>query len=249
MTSDKVLNQLTALYRGFSGSYTAAEKLRIEALNYEVTGRVMRSCRCQDRYHDAVIEMLHTLKKNVRMNPKSNYKLVPGVVIQPAGTSEVYTNANLTDKVASDFLKERPNAVALFEVIPSSESGDAGQDENSTSDIPSSELIAAQARITELEAENELLKASKIEPKDDEGNPSNDDTLNPNEDEKDEGGQGVQPIEINTTIEAMVAQKLAEKKSKAAIKASLSGKTIEGIKLTHKIIAAHIKAVEGNTEA
>lgn len=52
------------------------------------------------------------------MREKSRYILKSGVVIQPTGSSAVYTNDNLTDEVAQAFLAERPNATGLFVYIP-----------------------------------------------------------------------------------------------------------------------------------
>ncbi|MFR8224888.1 MAG: hypothetical protein ACLU9X_10530 [Alistipes shahii] len=57
------------------------------------------------------------------MKEKSNYKLRAGVILQIAGSSEIYTNDNLTDEVAAAFLKEHPNAAGRFEVIPTAEEG------------------------------------------------------------------------------------------------------------------------------
>ena len=91
------------------GVFPISEQRKIESLYLEVFRRPLRSCRCKDRYSDAVIEM-------------RIYRLKAGVVIQPGGTSDVYTNDNLTDAVATAFLKERPGAVGLFEVIPEKKS-------------------------------------------------------------------------------------------------------------------------------
>lgn len=88
---------------------------------------------------------------------KSKYILKAGVVIQPSGTSDVYTNDNLTDAVAEQFLKERPGARGLFEVIPDSADADKGP-ENEKEDAKTAELDAALAEVESLKAENESLK-------------------------------------------------------------------------------------------
>lgn len=88
---------------------------------------------------------------------KKKYVLKAGVVIQPSGTSEVYTNDNLTDAVAEQFLKERPGARGLFEVIP--EPGDAGKGpENEKEAATTAENDALRAEVESLKAENESLK-------------------------------------------------------------------------------------------
>lgn len=104
------------------GVFPISEQRKIESLYLEVFRRPLRSCRCKDRYSDTVIEMRIYLKKNMKMRKICNYRLKAGVVIQPGGTSDVYTNDNLTDAVATAFLKERPGAVGLFEVIPEKKS-------------------------------------------------------------------------------------------------------------------------------
>lgn len=88
---------------------------------------------------------------------KSKYILKAGVVIQPSGTSDVYTNDNLTDAVAEQFLKERPGARGLFEVIPNSTDADKGP-ENEKEAPKTAELDAALAEVESLKAENESLK-------------------------------------------------------------------------------------------
>lgn len=90
-------------------------------------------------------------------NGKEKYVLKAGVVIQPSGTSEVYTNDNLTDAVAEQFLKERPGARGLFEVIP--EPGNAGKGpENEKEAATTAENDALRAEVESLKAENESLK-------------------------------------------------------------------------------------------
>lgn len=85
-------------------------------------GKHIRACNCKNKYEDAVAEIYHYLKQNGTMREQSRYVLKSGVVIQPKGSSKVYTNDNLTDEVAQAFLLERPNAVGLFVYIPSEES-------------------------------------------------------------------------------------------------------------------------------
>jgi hypothetical protein len=47
-----------------------------------------------------------------------NYKLKEGVIVPILGTSDVYTNHNLTDEIAFQLLKENPNRVEIFEKMP-----------------------------------------------------------------------------------------------------------------------------------
>lgn len=103
-------------------SLSATDKQEIASLYTAVLGKHIRACNCKNKYEDAVAEIYHYLKQNGTMREQSRYVLKSGVVIQPKGSSKVYTNDNLTDEVAQAFLLERPNAVGLFVYIPSEES-------------------------------------------------------------------------------------------------------------------------------
>lgn len=120
MTYDEIKRRVSAWL--VQTNYTTAETLAIEQAYRDVFGRGVRDCKCPNRYRDAVIELRIFIKNHATME-KSTYKLKAGVVIQPSGTSEVYTNDNLTDEIAEQFLKERPGARGLFAVAP--EPGDA----------------------------------------------------------------------------------------------------------------------------
>ena len=155
MTVDEVKILLSDLNRGYNTPYSSAEQATIERLYYEVLGKRLSGCRCLDRWHDAVLEINSYIKKHGKMKEKSNYKLRAGVILQIAGSSEIYTNDNLTDEVAAAFLKEHPNAAGRFEVIPTAkkdaEAPKAGRE--------SSELKAAHNRIAILESEKAELES------------------------------------------------------------------------------------------
>lgn len=118
MTPKEALRTLDALNRSPQGSYSAVEKAEIVRLYDLILGRSFGECRCPDRWHDAVVEMMVYLKKFGKMRAKSNYRLRTGVVIQLPGCSDVYTNANLTDEVARTYLELFPAAARRFETIP-----------------------------------------------------------------------------------------------------------------------------------
>lgn len=135
---------------GTQFEFSTADRAAIEQMYFDVLGKHIRNCNCPDRYRDAVIELRIFTKNHLTME-KAKYVLKAGVVIQPSGTSEVYTNDNLTDAVAEQFLKERPGARGLFEVIPNTAAEEKG---------PENEKEAANsADIDALRAENESLKA------------------------------------------------------------------------------------------
>ena len=155
MTVDEVKILLSDLNRGYNTPYSSAEQATIERLYYEVLGKHLNGCRCPDKWHDAVLEINSYIKKHGKMKEKSNYKLRAGVILQIAGSSEIYTNDNLTDEVAAAFLKEHPNAAGRFEVIPTAEK-DA---EAPKAGGESSELEAAHNRIAILESEKVELES------------------------------------------------------------------------------------------
>lgn len=117
MTVSEAYNTLLALSRAYL-PYSTAEESIISNLYTEVTGKKVRDCNCRDKWHDAVIEALLYLKKHKAMREKCDYKLRAGVILHISGSSEVYTNDNLTNEVAEKFLKDNPNAVGRFAVIP-----------------------------------------------------------------------------------------------------------------------------------
>lgn len=117
MTVSEAYDTLLALSRA-NKPYSSAEESIISNLYTEVIGKKVRDCNCRDKWHDAVIEALLYLKKNKAMREKCDYKLRAGVILHISGSSEVYTNDNLTNEVAEKFLKDNPNAVGRFAVIP-----------------------------------------------------------------------------------------------------------------------------------
>lgn len=117
MTVSEAYDTLLALSRA-DKPYSSAEESIISNLYTEVTGKKVRDCNCRDKWRDAVIEALLYLKKHKAMREKCDYKLRAGVILHISGSSEVYTNDNLTNEVAEKFLKDNPNAVGRFAVIP-----------------------------------------------------------------------------------------------------------------------------------
>lgn len=223
MTVDEVKILLSDLNRGYNTPYSSAEQATIERLYYEVLGKHLNGCRCPDKWHDAVLEINSYIKKHGKMKEKSNYKLRAGVILQIAGSSEIYTNDNLTDEVAAAFLKEHPNAAGRFEVIPTAEK-DA---EAPKAGGESSELEAAHNRIAILESEK----------------PGSDDTGAESADEADERPAGNNGNTADDAIRQAIAAELVAGKSKTAIKQELAGKEIGGVKLTHRLISDYIEKI------
>ena len=113
----EVVDRLKEL--GGIASLSSNDKQEIEALYAEVLDKKFVRTSCNDCYRDAVIEMSVYLKKNGKMKEKSNYGLKNGVLLQMGfGSSEFYTNANLTDEIAETYLAKYPDNSNYFSKIP-----------------------------------------------------------------------------------------------------------------------------------
>lgn len=255
MTVDEAKVLLADLNRGYNSPYSTSEQAVVEKLYHEVLGRPIRRCRCPDKWRDAVLEIYSYIKKHGKMKEKSNYKLRAGVILQIAGSSEIYTNDNLTDEVAASFLKEHPNAAGRFEVIPSAKREASA----SKTGGRSSELEAANARITVLESEKAELESrcaalqAKIDAAtataDAEDNAGSDEhpvdevPATAKEDKADEASPESPEIAADDAIRKVIAAELVAGKSKSAIKTALAGKEIGGMKLTHRLISDYIDRI------
>lgn len=189
MTDNEVFERVTVLWNaGDVRPYSDAERVEIEKMYTAVLGCQIRTCNCSEKWRDAVIEMYVYLKKNGKMHTKSQYILKAGVVIQPDGTSDVYTNANLTDAVAAEFLKKYPAAKGLFEKIPDNTSNGGN---------------AAKSN---------------------------------------ENGQSADVS--NAAVKSAIAAALESGTAKTKIKSDFAGREIGGVKLTQRLVAEYIKAIE-----
>lgn len=100
-------------------SLNSLEKSEIESLYDEVLGKKFRRTSCTDCYRDAVIEMYLYLRKNGKMKEKCKYVLKNGALLQIGfGSQKMYTNKNLTDDVAEEYLRANPSHIDLFAAVP-----------------------------------------------------------------------------------------------------------------------------------
>lgn len=248
MTIDEAKDLLTDLNRGYNSPYSSTEQETIERLYCEVLGKPMRECRCPDKWHDAVLEIISYIRKHGKMKEKSNYKLRAGVILQIAGSSEVYTNDNLTDDVAIAFLKEHPNAVQRFETIPTAKKEAA----NGKAGGGLSELDTANARIATLESEKSELESRCIalQAKIDAATAAETAASEAKEADGDDSGaddEGTTDANVDKSADEVIRQAIAAElaggKSKAAIKKEYAGKEIGGVKLTHRLVADYIEKI------
>ena len=107
----------------FDAPFNSSDKSTIENLYYEVIGRTFVATSCQQCYHDGLIEIYHYIKKYGKMAEKLNYRLKAGAIINcPAFKGGmVFSNDNLTDDVAKDYLEQFPENVELFQRVPKKE--------------------------------------------------------------------------------------------------------------------------------
>ena len=119
-----------SLRERFDEPYDNSDKRLIEQLYLEALGRQFVPTTCQQCYHDAVIEIYLTLKKNKKMAKKCKYRLLAGFIISCPDFKggKIFTNDNLTDKVAKEYLDKYPKQEKFFAEIPAEEGGDAEDD-------------------------------------------------------------------------------------------------------------------------
>lgn len=118
MNRATIITELAGLKERFDAPYNLADRNLIERLYLEVCGRSLNRG-CQNCYHDAVIVMHRFIKQNNIMNEK-NYWLKNGAVIMSPTfyNGQIFTNANLTDEVAAEYLALFPNRANLFAKRP-----------------------------------------------------------------------------------------------------------------------------------
>lgn len=121
MTHDEALARANELRgRHNSSPFNSQEKRSIEELHREVIGYDMKPTTCQNCYHDALIFIILRLKKTTAMAKDRQYTLRNGFIIHSPifHQGAVYTNANLTDEVAREYLERFPANVTMFSKIP-----------------------------------------------------------------------------------------------------------------------------------
>lgn len=98
----------------FDTGFSAPDKESIVKLYVEVLRKDFKRTNCNDCYRDALIEVCNYLKREKKMKEKCAYSLLAGVIIQDFESGKIYTNANLTDEVAENYLKKFPKQIQMF---------------------------------------------------------------------------------------------------------------------------------------
>lgn len=120
MELDDVKVIIEELIGRFDAPFRSSDKSTIANLYYEVIGKTFVHTSCQQCYHDGLIEIYHYIKKYGKMAEKLNYRLKAGAIINcPAFKGgKVFSNDNLTDEIAKEYLKQFPDNVELFQKVP-----------------------------------------------------------------------------------------------------------------------------------
>lgn len=122
MTYDEAKAMTEQLRERGKASFSASEKVTIERLYAEVLGKKFRVTSCQRCYHDAVLEIALYLRKHNTMPTieKKQYTLRAGFIIRAAEfhDGKVFSNANLTDEIAEEYLAKYPHMAKYFATIP-----------------------------------------------------------------------------------------------------------------------------------
>lgn len=123
MTYQEAKAKVEKLQGKSDASFTNAEKREIETLYFEVLRKTFVHTSCQQCYHDAVIEMLCYLRKYRKLKTKCNYRMKAGFIISCPDFygGKIFTNENLTDKVAKEYLDRYPKQETMFSEIPEPE--------------------------------------------------------------------------------------------------------------------------------
>jgi hypothetical protein len=114
MEYSDAINMVEEMRARFDAGFSSSDKRQIEELYYEVSGKKFTPTNCNDCYRDAFISIYNYLKTNKKMKEKCSYSLLGGVIIQDFENSKIYTNDNLTDEVAEEYLKRFPAQIEMF---------------------------------------------------------------------------------------------------------------------------------------
>ena len=136
MTEHEAQAELMIL-RGLAegGGDLALVRERVDRLYWAVCRKHLQKCRCKNVEKDALLEIYAKLMYHKKTNTAmTQAKLVNGVVLQVGGKH--YTNANLTDEIARQFLDVFPMRKDWFSVLPPAE---AKEDAENVAEMPADE--------------------------------------------------------------------------------------------------------------
>jgi len=85
-------------------------------LHYKIFGETCSNCPGKITGYIQKLKKFNPIKKMETIS--KTFQLKEGVIIPVAGTSDAYSNANLTDEIAVKLLADNPNRKILFEKLP-----------------------------------------------------------------------------------------------------------------------------------
>lgn len=120
MTYQEAVEQSNELKAHLHGAFSVSQKEAIHELYQAVLRKSLKVTSCQRCYHDALIEVILYLRKEGKMKEETNYALRAGFIIHcpTFRGGKIYTNDNLTDEVAREYLAAFPNQRSMFSRIP-----------------------------------------------------------------------------------------------------------------------------------
>lgn len=161
MTVEDAKTIVEELKGRFDAPFSSSDKVRIVRLYWEVLGKEFKPTSCQQCYHDALIEVYLYLKKYNKMKAKCNYRMRAGFIISCPrfANGKIYTNDNLSDDVAEEYLAQFPKNVDMFQQLPKDFSIKKVQ--KKVADRKKEEKEATPAEVQEEVAEKQEEKESK----------------------------------------------------------------------------------------
>lgn len=123
MTYQEALTATERLRERFDEKFSQSDKDLIIELYHEVLNKTFRPTSCQQCYHDALIEIYLYLKREKKMAKKCNYRMKAGFIISCPDfhNGRIYTNDNLTDAIAKEYLQKYPKRENCFAKMPDTE--------------------------------------------------------------------------------------------------------------------------------
>ena len=124
MTYKEAVAIVEDLRSRFDSPFGASDKATIEKLYIMVARKQFVPTTCQQCYHDALIEIYLTLKKLKAMPEQCNYRMKAGFIISCPDFhgGKIFTNENLTDEVAAEYLEKFPEMQDYFQKVPEEKS-------------------------------------------------------------------------------------------------------------------------------
>ena len=119
MTYEEAVITSNELKKHLNGAFSVSQKEQIQKLYSAVLRKSLKVTSCQRCYHDALIEVILYLRKEGRMKEECAYSLRAGFIIHcpTFRGGKIYTNDNLTNDVARDYLAAFPGQRSMFSRI------------------------------------------------------------------------------------------------------------------------------------